>query len=152
MSTVSRRLAELQAGLRPLMDFLTTSDHARRIGDPAIADFVFGNPHEMPLEELVASIRRHAEPASKDRFAYTINDPTAAATIAESLRSDTAQPIDPSDVHQTPGAGRAAQRGRRAGPLARRPAGGAQRRRRGRDRGHPDAGRRRCRGRPDGGL
>jgi aspartate aminotransferase len=103
MSTVSRRLAELQAGLRPLMDFLTTSDHARRIGDPAIADFVFGNPHEMPLEELVASIRRHAVPASKDWFAYTIKDPVAAATIAESLRADTALPFDPSDVHLTPG-------------------------------------------------
>jgi aspartate aminotransferase len=103
MSTVSRRLAELQAGLRPLMDFLTTSDHARRIGDPAIADFVFGNPHEMPLEELVASIRRHVVPASKDWFAYTIKDPAAAATIAESLRADTALPFDPSDVHLTPG-------------------------------------------------
>ena len=49
MSTVSTRLAAIQTGLRPLLDFLNHSEHAKRIGDPTICDFVFGNPHEMPL-------------------------------------------------------------------------------------------------------
>jgi len=104
MSTVSRRVADLQAGLRPLLEFLTQSAHAKRIGDPSIADFVFGNPHEMPLEELVASIRRHAVPENKDWFAYTLKDPTAAETVAASLRARTSQPFEPDDVHLTPGA------------------------------------------------
>jgi aspartate aminotransferase len=100
---VSRRLAGLQAGLRPLLEFLSRSEHAKRIGDPTIADFVFGNPHEMPLEELVASIRRHAVPADKDWFAYTLTHPAATQAIAESLRARTDLPFAPDDVHLAPG-------------------------------------------------
>ncbi len=103
MSTVSRRIAGLQAGLQPLLDFLDNSEHARRIGDPTICDFVFGNPHEMPLEDLMATLRRHAVPANKDWFAYTIRVPAAAQGIAESLRARTALPFDPDDIHLAPG-------------------------------------------------
>lgn len=103
MSTVSRRIAGLQAGLRPLLDFLTTSEHAARIGDPGISDFVFGNPHEMPLEELVAALQRHAVPEHKDWFAYTLTHPSAANAIAASLRARTGLPFAPDDVHLAPG-------------------------------------------------
>jgi aspartate aminotransferase len=103
MSTVSRRIAGLQAGLQPLLDFLDNSEHAKRIGDPTICDFVFGNPHEMPLEDLVAALRRHAVPANKDWFAYTIRVPAAAQAIAESLRARTALPFEPDDIHLAPG-------------------------------------------------
>ncbi len=103
MSTVSRRLAEIQAGLRPLLNFLEHSEHARRIGDPEIADFVFGNPHEMPLDDLVASLRHHAVPASKDWFAYTLKHPPAAAAIVESLAARTGLPFESDDVHLAPG-------------------------------------------------
>jgi aspartate aminotransferase len=103
MAVVSRRLAALRAGLRPLLDFLTHSEHARRIGDPAISDFVFGNPHEMPIEALVESIRRHAVPATKDWFAYRTREPGAARAIAESLRARTKLPFEPEDVHLAPG-------------------------------------------------
>jgi aspartate aminotransferase len=103
MTIVSHRIADLQARLRPLLDFLGTSEHAKRIGDPTIADFVFGNPHEMPLEELVDSIQRHAVPKHKDWFAYTIKDPGAARAIAASLEARTALAFDPDDVHLAPG-------------------------------------------------
>jgi len=103
MSTVSRRIASLQAGLQPLLDFLDHSEHAKRIGDPTICDFVFGNPQEMPLEELVASLRRHVVPGNKDWFAYTIREPAAAKAIALSLRSRTGLPFEPDDVHLAPG-------------------------------------------------
>jgi aspartate aminotransferase len=103
MSTVSRRIVGLQAGLQPLLDFLDNSEHAKRIGDPTICDFVFGNPHEMPLEEVVAALRRHAVPANKDWFAYTIRVPAAAQAIAESLRARTALPFEADDIHLAPG-------------------------------------------------
>jgi aspartate aminotransferase len=103
MSTVSRRIAELRAGLQPLLDFLSHSEHAKRSGDPAICDFVFGNPHEMPLEELVESIRHHAVPANKDWFAYTIREPGAANAVAGSLRALTGLPFERDDVHLSPG-------------------------------------------------
>ena len=103
MTTISRRLAALQTTLGPLLDFLNHSEHARRIGDPDICDFVFGNPHEMPLDGLVESIRRHAVPANKDWFAYTIKEKGAARVIAASLRARTGLPFEPDDIHLSPG-------------------------------------------------
>jgi aspartate aminotransferase len=99
----SRRITHLQAALQPLMDFLSHSEHARRIRDPGICDFVFGNPHEMPLEGVVESIRRHTVPQNKDWFAYTVRHPAAAQAIAASLRRDTGLPFEPEDVHLVPG-------------------------------------------------
>ena len=101
--SVSRRMAALQEGLRPLMDFVTTSEHARRMHDPAICDFVFGNPHEMPLEGLVESIRRHALPATQDWFAYMVRHPAAASAISSELRGRTGLPFEPEDIHLAPG-------------------------------------------------
>jgi len=103
MSTVSRRIADLQASLQPLLAFLNESDHAKRIGDPTICDFVFGNPHEMPLDGLVESIRRHAVPKNKDWFAYTIRDASATRAIADSLRARTSLGFEPDDIYLAPG-------------------------------------------------
>ena len=103
MSLVSRRLATLQAGLAPLLDFLNNSAHARRIGDPAICDFVFGNPQEMPLAGIVDAIRHHALPKNKDWFAYTVHNQAAAECVAASLTSRTGLPFEPDDVRFAPG-------------------------------------------------
>ena len=82
MSIISHRLGTLQGGLKPLLEFLNTSEHARRSHDPGISDFVFGNPHEMPLDGLVDAIRRHAVPEDKNWFAYTVHNQTAAECVA----------------------------------------------------------------------
>jgi len=103
MTPVSQRIATLQQQLHPLLDFLNNSEHARRIGDPRIADFVFGNPHEMPLDGLVAAIRHHAIPKNKDWFAYTLHHQGGAEAVAASLRARTKLPFDPSDVRFAPG-------------------------------------------------
>jgi aspartate aminotransferase len=103
MTTVSTRLATLQGSLRPLLAFLNHSEHARRIGDPAICDFVFGNPHEMPLDGIVEAIQRHVVPKNKDWFAYTPRVPSAVTTVADSLRADTGLAFEPDDVHLAPG-------------------------------------------------
>ena len=103
MSTVSTRLAALQASLQPLLDFLKRSEHARRIGDPTICDFVYGNPHELPLSGIVEAIQRHAVPRSKDWFAYTPKIPSAVSAIADSLRAETGLAFEPDDVYLAPG-------------------------------------------------
>jgi aspartate aminotransferase len=100
---VSRRISALQAGLRPLLDFLNHSEHAKRSRDPGIADFVFGNPHEMPLEGLVEAIARHVVPRNKDWFAYTVAIPQATGAIAASLRARNELPFDADDVFLAPG-------------------------------------------------
>lgn len=103
MSTVSNRLTALQAGLRPLLDFLNHSEHAKRLGDPTICDFVFGNPHEMPLEGIVDAIQRHAVPENKEWFAYTTKVPAAVAAIAAALRTRTGLGFEPDDIFLAPG-------------------------------------------------
>lgn len=103
MTSVSTRLATIQAGLKPLLDFLNHSEHAKRLGDPTICDFVFGNPHEMPLSGIVDAIQQHAVPHNKDWFAYTVKVPAAAHAIAESLRGRTGLGFEPDDVHLAPG-------------------------------------------------
>ena len=103
MSTVSNRLAALQVSLAPLVEFLNHSEHAKRIGDPAICDFVYGNPHEMPLAGIVEAIQRHAVPENKNWFAYTPRIPAAANAIADSLRARTGLPFEAEDVFLAPG-------------------------------------------------
>jgi aspartate aminotransferase len=103
MSLPSSRITTLQAGLRPLLDFLDHSDHARRSGEPGIADFVFGNPQEMPLPGLVESIRLHAVPKNKDWFAYTVRHQPAAEAIASSLVLRTGLPYVADDIQLAPG-------------------------------------------------
>ena len=103
MAITSHRIAALERSLRPLLTFLNDSEHARRRGDPAICDFVFGNPQEMPLEGLVEAIRRHAVPANKDWFAYTVHNDDAAGRVAASLTAQTGLPFDAEAVRFVPG-------------------------------------------------
>jgi aspartate aminotransferase len=104
MDAIANRLVQLQAGLATLLDFVTNSEHARRIGDPTICDFVFGNPHEMPLGGFVDAIRRHVEPQNKDWFAYQRNEPHAAGPVARMLRERHGIAFEPEDIFLTPGA------------------------------------------------
>src|SRR5262245_22307738 len=100
---VSRRLAALQQGLHPLLEFLSNSEHARRIGDPAISDFVFGNPHEMPLDALIEALRHHAVPENKSWYAYTVHHQAGAQAVAASLVAQTGLPFESEDVRFAPG-------------------------------------------------
>jgi len=103
MDLVARRITTLQQRLRPLLEFLSESRHARRSGDPTIADFVFGNPQEMPLEGVVDAIRHHAVPQDKNWFAYTLHNQTSAEAVAASLAARTGLPFSPDDVRFSPG-------------------------------------------------
>jgi aspartate aminotransferase len=103
MDIVARRIRAMQETLRPLLDFLSTSEHARRAGEPDIADFVFGNPHEMPLDGLVEAIRHHAVPRDKNWFAYTVHNQSGAAAVAAALARSTGLACDPDDVRFAPG-------------------------------------------------
>ena len=63
-SPISQRLAQVQEQTIPVLEFLTQSVWARRKDEPGIADFVVGNPHEMPLPGFVVALRRQLEPRS----------------------------------------------------------------------------------------
>jgi aspartate aminotransferase len=103
MEMVSRTIASLQERLQPLLDFLNHSEHAKRAGDPSICDFVFGNPHEMPLDGVVDAIRTHAVPRNKDWFAYTVQIRDAARKVADGLTARHGLPFEPDDIRFAPG-------------------------------------------------
>ena len=103
MTPVSNRISTLQQNLRPLLEFLHGSAHARRSGDPDIADFVFGNPQEMPLDGLVQAIRHHAVPKDKNWFAYAVHNQPAAEAVAAAVSAGTGLSFEPDDVRFAPG-------------------------------------------------
>jgi aspartate aminotransferase len=94
---------ELLGSLAPIVRFFDDSSWARRRGDPAMCDFVAGNPQDMPLPELVDTLRRRSVPRDKDWFAYTTNDPTARAAAAAALAAEQGIEVDPLDLTLTPG-------------------------------------------------
>ncbi len=100
----SARLGRLLPALAPLYEAMTQSEWARRQGDPAICDFMVGNPHEMPLPGLVEALQRWAVPESEDWFAYKTNEAVPRATIAASLRQRHGLPFEAEDIFLTLGA------------------------------------------------
>ncbi len=100
---VSRRIAAIRAAT-PVLEFLRASPQARRQHEPGVANFLVGNPHEMPLPGFVDALRHWSVPQNKDWFAYTNNDPKAQAAVAAVLRERRSVPFDPDDIFLTNGA------------------------------------------------
>lgn len=71
---------------------------------PAIADFTFGNPHEMPLPAVVSALKTHAEPRSVDWFAYKTNESDACAFLADAVSAELGLPFEAEDFALTKGA------------------------------------------------
>ena len=44
----SQRVLSILNAISPFMQFFGDPAWASHLGDPAVSDFVFGNPHEMP--------------------------------------------------------------------------------------------------------
>ena len=122
MTIISRRAAAANGAFDAVKDFYFNSRYGERRVDPGIADFTFGNPHEMPLDGIVAAIREAAVPQDKNWFAYKTSEEEPQAFLAERGR----QRARPS----LRAAGHRAHRRRLRGDLGRLPA-GARRRRRG---------------------
>ncbi|TMD57985.1 MAG: aminotransferase class I/II-fold pyridoxal phosphate-dependent enzyme [Chloroflexi bacterium] len=102
--TTSKRLAAITPLVQHVIDFAAKSSYALRQGDPNISDFVFGNPHELALPSFVQALQRAVVPRDKNWFAYTMTDPTAARTVADSLRRRLGLEVETEDVFLTNGA------------------------------------------------
>ncbi|MFP5224001.1 MAG: aminotransferase class I/II-fold pyridoxal phosphate-dependent enzyme [Actinomycetota bacterium] len=100
----SSSLERIAKDLEPLMSFVQGSRYAARWGDPDIADFVFGNPHDMPLPGIARALTAHTEPHDKNWFAYKQNEPETRDVVARSLTDSHNLPFEPEDIFLTPGA------------------------------------------------
>lgn len=99
----SRQMAELAQGMGPLLAFLTEGAWTRRRGQPGVADFVVGDPHEMPLPAFVEALQRAAVPRHRGWFGYPLSLPAARATVADSLRAWRGLPFAADDIMLTNG-------------------------------------------------
>jgi len=104
VTVVSGRTARARDAFRAVEKFYFDSRYGERRGDPAISDFTFGNPHEMPLQGIVAAIREAALPRDKDWFAYKTSEEAPRAFVADILSKELALRFEPADIALTAGA------------------------------------------------
>jgi aspartate aminotransferase len=97
------RTAALGSTMRVLGAFITESTWARRRFEPDIADFTFGNPHEMALPGYVDALHRAVIPRDKDWFAYKQSETESREIVAASLRASVGLPFEPEDIAMTTG-------------------------------------------------
>jgi aspartate aminotransferase len=100
---VARGIAAVGGSLAALVAFQTTSAWSQRRTEAGIADFTFGNPHEMPMPDFVSALQQCSEPLNKYWFAYKMSEPDAQAVAATSLRERYNVPYEADDIAMTTG-------------------------------------------------
>ena len=103
MDIVSKRAKSAAEEIELVFDFFSRYRDGVAEGD-VVADFTFGNPHEMPLPGLVKALKDHAEPRRVDWFAYKTSEQEPRETIATALQSEIGLPFSPDDIVMTQGA------------------------------------------------
>jgi aspartate aminotransferase len=103
---VSRRADAIAATepVRQLFGFFEAIEYFRRRGEPGLLDFTFGDPHEMPSEAYVSSLREATIPRNEGWFAYQMYLPSAQEAAAAGLRRVTGLPFAAEDMLLTTGA------------------------------------------------
>jgi aspartate aminotransferase len=99
----STRLRRAVASADPVRRFVE-SPVGRRASDPRAANFLFGNPHELPLAGLVRALERWVVPQHKDWFAYQTHQRPAQEAAAAALSARSGLDFAPEDVLLTTGA------------------------------------------------
>ena len=104
LQPISTRSQQVLEATTHVFRFVTGSLWARLSGDPSVCDFVFGNPHEMPLSGFTTALQRWSIPQNKDWHAYKNSEANAQAVIAASLREQRGIPFETEDIFLTNGA------------------------------------------------
>ena len=102
VSDRAARLASIPSFQR--VDAYITAANVRRKGQLAEAcDFTFGNPHQMPAERYVNTLRDALTPQHDQWFAYQTNGEAARQAAAESLEQLLGLPFRTEDIYLTTG-------------------------------------------------
>ena len=104
MAVISQRMERYQKSMGHVSALFNSSLNIRRIQDPQACDFMFGNPHEMPLPGFVAALQQWSAPQNKDWFAYKMNEERPRQELAENLRAIRGMEFKPEDIFLTTGA------------------------------------------------
>ncbi|WP_430868680.1 aminotransferase class I/II-fold pyridoxal phosphate-dependent enzyme [Demequina aurantiaca] len=99
---LSERARQAQIEIDKVTDFFAVM--GALADQPDSLDFTFGNPHEMPLPELVEAMRAQVEPQTVDWFAYKSSVRTAQQAVADGLTAELSLSFEPDDITMTQGA------------------------------------------------
>lgn len=104
-TAITGRIERIYKSVESVLTFLGESgDYDRLAGDPDVCDFAFGNPHNLPLPEIVTAFQRRVEPRSADWFAYKRSEPNARHVVARTLHRLYNAPFEAEHIHMTNGA------------------------------------------------
>lgn len=103
-SAVSARAAQLASipSFRRVDAYITQAE-VRRQGQADICDFTFGNPHQMPPDRYVSTLKDALTPRNDQWFAYKTNGAEAREAAAESLQRLLDVPFRTEDIYLTTG-------------------------------------------------
>ncbi|MDR6415799.1 aminotransferase class I/II-fold pyridoxal phosphate-dependent enzyme [Pseudarthrobacter sulfonivorans] len=103
-SAVSNRAAQLASipSFQRVDAYLRDSS-SRRKSRTGGCDFTFGNPHQMPPDRYVNTLRDALTPQNDQWFAYQTNGEAAREAAAESLQHLLDVPFRPEDIYLTTG-------------------------------------------------
>ncbi len=104
MTVVSNRIAAADASFDKIKQFYFKSRYGERRFEAGIADFTFGNPHEMPLPGIVEALRQHAVPMDENWFAYKTSEEEPTAFLADHVGRELGLAFEPADIAMTAGA------------------------------------------------
>ena len=102
--SVSSRISNADAAFSAVKNFYFASRYSQRRLEPGISDFTFGNPHEMPLQGIVAAIRERTIPHDKNWFAYKTSEEAPQRFLTERLGPELGLSFEPADIALTTGA------------------------------------------------
>ena len=101
---VSQRTMKLFQNMQRLVGFLTSPDATVNNHQPDACDFLFGNPHEMPLQAFSNALQQSSAPQNEDWFAYKMSEAASQAVVGNTLRTRFGLPFRDEDIHMTTGA------------------------------------------------
>jgi aspartate aminotransferase len=102
---LSKRSQAVLSALTPFIRFATGPMWEKTMGgDAERCDFVFGNPHEMPLAGFTAALQRQIIPQNQEWHAYKLNERASQEIVAASLRELRGLPFEEDDIFLTNGA------------------------------------------------
>jgi len=101
VSVRAARLASIPSFQR--VDAFFTAASLRRKGQSDVCDFTFGNPHQMPPDRYVNTLRDALTPQNDQWFAYQTNGQAARDAAADSLQRLLGVPFRTEDIYLTTG-------------------------------------------------
>src|SRR5215831_18562889 len=99
---VSPRMEVLDDAIGRFVSWASRPD-VRSASGPGVANFMFGNPHDMAPQAYVDALLAGSSPKDEDWFAYKMNEENVVAVVAASLADRFGMPFLPEDILMTNG-------------------------------------------------